>query len=273
MKITDCFLFKTFKACAGGSHAAGPSRILQWSVSGPSGWTTLNSEVVGLGSRSTVRGGRGNWTVHKDWLFMTVQIRPSANRVHFWMVGTTGRRTSSNRINPMIPDFVHWAKTSTYACSTNFHFFVLFFYFKSGWIKIEWTQNPWSWTVTIFVSDLCWRSFGDDRLWWSQGYCYIIQCILNNICTVLRNFFIFFWHFFFVHTILVRSRCPRTRTSLVLLPSCCWWGYVWMALKFVCPQTILVGKCQRTYLTSPTMKTHMRVQVPLINKIKMKETS
>ena len=45
-------------------------------------------------------------------------------------------------------------------------------------------------------------------LWWSQGYCYIIQCILNNICTVLRNLnFIFGILFFkfFVHIVFVKS--------------------------------------------------------------------
>ena len=67
------------------------------------------------------------------------------------------------------------------------------FYFKSGWIEIEWTQNPWSWTVI--------------DLWWSQGYCYIIQCILNNICTVLRNLNFYFWHFFLnsSYTFFVKS--------------------------------------------------------------------
>ena len=72
-------------------------------------------------------------------------------------------------------------------------FLIFFFYFKSGWIEIEWTQNPWSWTVI--------------DLWWSQGYCYIIQCILNNICTVLRNLNFYFWHFFLnsSYTFFVKS--------------------------------------------------------------------
>ena len=112
-------------------------------------------------------------------------------------------------------------------------FLIFFFYFKSGWIEIEWTQNPWSWTVI--------------DLWWSQGYCYIIQCILNNICTVLRNLNFYFWHFFKI----LRTHFSSSR----------WWGYVRMALEFMCPQTVLIGKGQRTYLTSPTVKTHMRVQV------------